>query len=239
MADSLQTRPSPASDPHAGSGDGQNRRQSRSVLFLLDRFLPAGAWGVFAAANAIGLLRAWPGLPTLERCQRCTVLVFVVLMTLLFLVRRPRQGPQSQWWEQAVALAGTFCMSILPAAFWLRPHTAPPWLTLTSIVVSWAGMIWAVLSLAYLGRCFGLFPEPRGLVTKGPYRWIRHPLYLGEIVGAAGVVLGTCHWAGAFPLAVFIALQTWRAFNEERALSAQFPDYNSYAHRTWRMLPWI
>ena len=65
------------------------------------------------------------------------------------------------------------------------------------------------------------------------------PAVVWGIFAAAGVVLGTCNWGGAFPLAVFIALQTWRAFNEERALLAQFPDYRSYMRRTWRLLPLI
>jgi len=241
MADSSQkpqTSPTPDA-PHA-SGGGPPGRSHWVVIFLLDRLLPAAVWGAVAAGGFVQLIKLWPSLQFLDRCRRGTIPIFFLLAALLFLVRHARRGPRARWWERAVALAATFGLPAVPLTFgWITPRTIPPWLTLTSIVLSWTGMIWTIVSLAYLGRCFGVFPEPRGLVTKGPYRWIRHPIYLGEMVGATGVVLGMCNWIGAFPLAVFIALQTWRAINEERALLAQFPDYRSYMRRTWGLLPAI
>src|SRR5881394_1048149 len=54
-----------------------------------------------------------------------------------------------------------------------------------------AGLGFAICSVAVLGRCFGVLPDVRGLVTRGPYRLVRHPLYLGELTAVLGVVLGS------------------------------------------------
>jgi protein-S-isoprenylcysteine O-methyltransferase Ste14 len=116
------------------------------------------------------------------------------------------------------------------------------------------------VSLLTLGRCFGLFPEARGLVTHGPYRYVRHPVYLGEFISGFGLLLPRLAFSehyvlrlpfsdaalalnlGALNLGIFVlfvALQLWRASNEERALTAVFPEYAEYRRRTARLLPGI
>ena len=62
---------------------------------------------------------------------------------------------------------------------------------LASDVLLIAGLAFAIGSVAVLGRCFGILPDVRGLVTHGPYRWVRHPLYLGELTAVLGIVLGS------------------------------------------------
>lgn len=101
-----------------------------------------------------------------------------------------------------------------------------------------AGLLFAIASVAFLGRCFGVLPDVRGLVTRGPYRLVRHPLYLGELTASLGIVLGAQRWAPAFGAwLVCLSLQLVRTKYEERSLRAEFPEYAPYADRTKRLIP--
>ncbi len=111
---------------------------------------------------------------------------------------------------------------------------------LASDVLLIAGLAFAIGSVAVLGRCFGILPDVRGLVTHGPYRYVRHPLYLGELTAVLGIVLGSRQplYAGLTWIAC-LGLQLARTGYEERNISAEFPEYAEYAARTKRLIPGI
>jgi protein-S-isoprenylcysteine O-methyltransferase Ste14 len=102
------------------------------------------------------------------------------------------------------------------------------------VVVAYAWMLASVLAL---GRCFGVLPEVRGLVTRGPYRLVRHPLYLGELGACAGLVIGAPTTWSAVAAAVLVAGQLVRMRLEEQALKGEFPQYAAYAASTPRIVP--
>ncbi len=79
------------------------------------------------------------------------------------------------------------------------------------------------------------------LVTVGPYRWVRHPGYLGSIAVWAGAALAFHNWLAALVVALMMALAYgWRIRAEERMLAEHFgDDYRSYAAHTARLLPGI
>ena len=102
-------------------------------------------------------------------------------------------------------------------------------------------MVFSVYAITNLGRCFGVLADARGLVTKGAYELVRHPLYLGELTSMLGLALATNNvvipllsWAG------LTAIQLTRMHYEERVLTATFPEYAMYARDvSHRLIPGI
>jgi protein-S-isoprenylcysteine O-methyltransferase Ste14 len=111
---------------------------------------------------------------------------------------------------------------------------------IASDVLLICGLSFAIGSVIVLGRCFGILPDVRGLVTRGPYRLVRHPLYLGELTAVLGIVLGSRNplWAGVAWVAC-LSLQLARTGYEERNIRAEFPEYAQYAAHTKRLIPGV
>ncbi len=101
------------------------------------------------------------------------------------------------------------------------------------------GMVLSLYSLWALGRSFSIVPQARKLVQTGPYRWIRHPLYLGELMSAFGVVLIHITIPKMIVFGVLVAHQFYRAVQEEKLLSSVFAEYEDYRSRTTRLIPGI
>jgi protein-S-isoprenylcysteine O-methyltransferase Ste14 len=96
---------------------------------------------------------------------------------------------------------------------------------------------WLLVSVMTLGRNFGVLPEARGLVTRGPYRLVRHPVYLGEIGICAGLALAAPSFYNTLVLSALMLAQAIRMVLEENALSQAFPEYERYASQTPRLVP--
>lgn len=99
------------------------------------------------------------------------------------------------------------------------------------------GLAWSLWSVRTLDRSLSIVPQARQLVDRGPYAWVRHPLYLGELVAMLGLALTL---GGPLPLLGWMALvllQAYRAVQEERLLGLALPGYEQYRARTARIIP--
>ena len=89
---------------------------------------------------------------------------------------------------------------------------------------------------------FNIRPTPRHggtLITSGPYRWIRHPMYTSVLLAAAAAAWNSFETVDALLWVALLGVLLGKAAIEERALVRRFPDYQDYRLRTTRLVPWL
>ncbi len=78
------------------------------------------------------------------------------------------------------------------------------------------------------------------VITTGPYRYVRHPMYAAVIPFAAGTALLLGSWYGFLMSLIFVVAIAFRAVQEERVLSAELPGYGEYmAQVQYRFIPHV
>ncbi len=114
-----------------------------------------------------------------------------------------------------------------------------PWIDATSTLLLLLGNYLCIVTLLNLGRSLSIMAEARRLVTSGPYRFIRHPLYFAEEIAFIGLFLQFRSWPALGILLLHFAFQIMRMLNEERVLLATFPEYRGYMQKTARLIPGV
>jgi protein-S-isoprenylcysteine O-methyltransferase Ste14 len=113
---------------------------------------------------------------------------------------------------------------------------------LVGLVLVVLGLALAVWARRYLGRNWGMPMTQKAdpeLVTSGPYRTIRHPIYTGIILGMVGTAIAIGVWA-LVPVVVLGGYFIYSARMEERYLAEQFPDsYPKYRRSTKMLIPFV
>jgi protein-S-isoprenylcysteine O-methyltransferase Ste14 len=219
-----------------------SRLQQSSAYDLVMR-LPLLGWSVFAATmQMVGLVRyVREADPTLSYAfwginlaMRASTITFLLLLAAA-VVLRARPTARAPGIEPRIsAFTGTFLIYAIP----LCPRRE---LCLSAELVSTMltlfGSAAAMIALVQLGRSFSMMAEARWLVTSGPYRFVRHPLYLAEELSVIGLFLQfASFWTSAL-FAMQIALQLRRMHNEEAILGQTFPEYATYRRKTARLIP--
>jgi protein-S-isoprenylcysteine O-methyltransferase Ste14 len=99
--------------------------------------------------------------------------------------------------------------------------------------------VWARVTFGRRSFHVAANPTEGGLVTWGPYRYIRHPIYTAICVSVMAGVAGHLSWKIGVCAGLVVASLVMRILCEETLLAAQYPDYRQYAARTWRMVPYV
>jgi protein-S-isoprenylcysteine O-methyltransferase Ste14 len=191
-----------------------------AVVLLLDLMTPVGRGG--------GSALRWAG--------TLLAVAFYVLVIWCYLRRGPARATTSSVTARVAAVVATWAPFVIP---WL--HGAPPgpvWQGVSDVLLL-AGTAWAVWSLRSLGRNLSVIAQVRDVADGGPYRWIRHPLYAGEIVSTLGLAIAAHSLAAIAVWLGICALQAYRAVREEQLLLAVLPGYGAYRIRTAALLPGI
>ena len=100
-------------------------------------------------------------------------------------------------------------------------------------------MLWARLTFGMRSFHAGAEPTSGGLVTNGPYAYIRHPIYTAICLFMWPPAIAHSTWASVGLTAVLTAGAVLRMLGEESLLAVQYPEYAAYAARTKRMIPFV
>jgi protein-S-isoprenylcysteine O-methyltransferase Ste14 len=173
-----------------------------------------------------------------QLAARTSILAFNVLLAWLILIRTNPIARAKGWESRVAAVLGTnlfmFGVPLLSSR-----SDLPPSLYAASAVLIVLGCLSAIYSATHLGRSFSIMAQARRLVTDGPYRLVRHPLYVAEFISYVGVFLQYVSWTIAALLVIQSGIQIRRMFHEEALLQATFPEYAAYMARTSRMIPGV
>ena len=120
----------------------------------------------------------------------------------------------------------------------------PLWVNLLGLglmIPSFALLMWVTATNTYLSR-YVRIQDDRGhqVVTSGPYRFVRHPMYASNIFFFPSIPLLLGSWWALIPAIIIMGLFTLRTYLEDKTLQAELPGYKEYAHKTrYRMVPGI
>jgi protein-S-isoprenylcysteine O-methyltransferase Ste14 len=153
---------------------------------------------------------------------------FIILIVATTVARLPPKSSAESLDARASALIGGFAM----VALVVFPKAAvSDELRTAANVVTLVGSLLCFWCLWWLGRSFSIMAQARRLVTGGPYRLVRHPLYVCEALVVAGIVLRNPTWPAFALAATALGFQYRRILHEERVLVGTFPEYAAYAER--------
>jgi protein-S-isoprenylcysteine O-methyltransferase Ste14 len=78
------------------------------------------------------------------------------------------------------------------------------------------------------------------VVATGPYAVVRHPMYVGALLGLFGTPIALGSWWGLVPVGVIASVIVWRLLDEEKYLDRNLPGYEEYRRKVRRRLvPWV
>lgn len=184
-----------------------------------DRLRDLAGFGFFLFATLVSVLSAW---------GQASILAWLYaihngLLAFFYTRRRPAKNyDRSGLWLGMIA-------AFLP---FMSPIHQIHWTLLVPALVGYALILWSLLTL---GPRFGVAPADRGLTACGPYRFLRHPMYLGELMFRMAMILASPQVFSVVMLClVLVFIQCWRILREEKMIAG----YSSYTRLVpWRLIP--
>jgi protein-S-isoprenylcysteine O-methyltransferase Ste14 len=110
---------------------------------------------------------------------------------------------------------------------------------LLTATVTAIGLSFVIAGKVTLGRSFGIVPANRGVIVRGPYNWVRHPIYMGYVISHIGFLAANATVHNAALILMADTALVIRALCEERLLGND-ATYQTYCRRVgWHLLPGV
>lgn len=138
-------------------------------------------------------------------------------------------------------LIGIIVQTLLPEI--LPVTNDPTTLRAAGALIFTCGLLIAVMSRLQLGKNWadietGRIVERQTVVSKGIYAYVRHPIYIGDLLLLLGLELSLNSWLWV-GVGFLIPVVLWKAIREEKMLVNQLPGYEIYCSQTKRFIPFI
>jgi protein-S-isoprenylcysteine O-methyltransferase Ste14 len=155
------------------------------------------------------------------------------------------QGQTERWGLRLLVIAGIIFLLRVPglrqALLHYQTAHVGPTTELVGFLLCVCGFAFAIWARLHLGRNWGqpmTLKQGHELVTTGPYRFVRHPIYTGILLAMLGSTIVTPFWIVAF--ICLTGYFVYSAHTEERIMTSQFPDqYPEYKRRTKMLVPLV
>ena len=171
------------------------------------------------------------------RTGRVTGLLLLVseaLVIVLTVIRRPAHIV-----DRSVRAAMVTAISVVGPPLLLPSDAGGLVPDAVTAVVSALGLAFVVLGKLTLGRSFGLVPANRGVVIRGPYALVRHPIYSGYLITHLAFLVAHPSWWNAVVVGIADTALILRALIEERVLNGD-AEYQAYCRRVeWHLVPGV
>jgi protein-S-isoprenylcysteine O-methyltransferase Ste14 len=154
--------------------------------------------------------------PTFTLVDWIYVLQHILVLGIALTRRPPEVQDHSLPSSAAVVIAYAYPYAQVVYLRWVPGE--PAWSAGGLVLVTLAAFL-SIASLLSLGKRFGVFPALRGLMTRGPYRLVRHPIYLAYILADIGYNLQEWNFGTALLVMAGWASLLYRVHAEERVLS--------------------
>jgi len=204
---------------------------------------------LFASAGRVDVPMFWVYLAVHSGAQLAmALLVFRQNRDLLEERQRPGQGAKP--WDQVILriyfllTLALFVVAGLDVGRFHWSDTVPLGLQIVALVgfvLAFAFNIWAMAVNDFYSRVVRI-QRDRGqyVVSEGPYRYVRHPTYIGTILSWICAALALGSWLAMLPVVLIAAIFAVRTALEDRALQEELEGYKEYAQRVrYRLLPGI
>lgn len=206
------------------------------VVFCLLLFVPAGTLQYWQAWVFIAVFTTVSTIPT----------VYLARRNPAALQRRMHAGPRAEArTAQKIIITASFLDMFVMMAFSALDHrfgwsAVPVWVSVLGDVLVALGLGLAMLVVMQNGYAAATITVEAGqpVVSTGVYRFVRHPMYVGDVVMMVGMPLALGSYWGLLFVLGGVAVLVWRILDEEELLNEDLPGYREYTQRVrYRLLP--